>query len=97
MPRNSVPRPPSARHLCAKTRGDSCALKEGARAAELAPARASIAFANAVIRCLLGRQDEALDLLERAARLGYARDDIENDPDAACALPRYRRIVELAG
>jgi superkiller protein 3 len=85
--------------LCAKTRDDACALKEGARATELAPGDASIAFANAVIRCLLGRPDEALDLLERAARLGYARDDIENDPDLRPlhALPRYRRIVELAG
>jgi tetratricopeptide (TPR) repeat protein len=85
--------------LCAKTRDDDCALKEGARATELAPGDASIAFANAVIRCLLGRHDEALDLLEHAARLGITRDDIENDPDLRPLhpLPRYRRIVELAG
>jgi serine/threonine-protein kinase len=85
--------------LCAKTKDDDCALKEGARAAELAPEDASVAFANAVIRCLLGRTDEALDLLERAVRLGTTRDDIVNDPDLRLlhALPRYRRIVELAG
>jgi serine/threonine protein kinase/Flp pilus assembly protein TadD len=100
---NATPLDPQAHRqlaiLCAKTRDDNCALSEGARAAELAPGDASIAFANAVIRCLLGRHDEALDLLERAARLGYARDDIENDPDLRPlhGMPRYRRIVELAG
>jgi superkiller protein 3 len=85
--------------LCAKTRDDACALREGARATDLAPGDASVAFANAVVRCLLGRHDEALDLLERAARLGTTRDDIENDPDLRPLhdLPRYRRIVELAG
>jgi tetratricopeptide (TPR) repeat protein len=100
---NATPLDPQAHRqlaiLCAKTRDDACALKEGTRATELAPGDASIAFANAVIRCLLGRHDEALELLERAARLGYARDDIENDPDLRPLhdLPRYRRIVELAG
>ena len=53
----------------------------------------------AVIYCVLERDDEALDRLERSVNFGLERSVIEMDLD----LPRlgkhfrYRRLLELAG
>jgi len=96
------PLDPSARNelarYCAKKGEKDCALREGTRAAEMQPGNAEIAFTNAIIRCVLGRDDEALDWLERAVKLGLSRVEIEHEPHLAPlhTKPRYRQIVELA-
>ena len=75
-----------------------CALSEGARAREMRPKDSQVLFSNAVIRCIQGRDDEALDLLEQATKLGLARPQIENEPSLLRLRqdPRFRRILELA-
>ncbi len=96
------PNDPGSRELlglyCAKARENECAINEGSLAATMQPENAEILLSNAVIRCLLGRQDEALDWLERAVKLGLSRAMIQIEPDLAPLHdhPRYRRILELA-
>jgi serine/threonine-protein kinase len=98
----AVPLDPAAHRrmgvLCAKTADIPCALKEGARALELAPDDPSVLVANADIRCLLGRPEESLDFLDRAVKGGYPRVEIENDVGlrALRALPRYKQIIAPA-
>jgi hypothetical protein len=57
-----------------------------------------ILFRSAVIHCLVGRTDEALDRLEKAVQNGLNKVEIENDADLEHlhSHPRYRRILELA-
>jgi len=98
----AVPLDPAAHRrvgvLCAKTGDSAGALKEGARALELAPDDPSVLFANAVIRRLIDQPEEALDFLERAVKAGYPRIEIENDVAFRDlrTLPRYRQIVDRA-
>jgi len=55
-------------------------------------------FDYAVVNCLAGRTEEALDALEKAIKFGLRRFQMDNNPDLACvsALPRYQRILSLA-
>jgi hypothetical protein len=47
---------------------------------------------------VLGRDDEAVDWLERAVRLGLGKAAILNDPDLTRlrGQPRFERVLELA-
>ena len=83
---------------CAQIGDTECALVEGRKAAELAPQNSETIFRVAVMYYLAGRQDEALDWLEKAVRLGCSKAEIENDPDLAGLRedPRYLRILGLA-
>jgi tetratricopeptide (TPR) repeat protein len=83
---------------CAKAGDLECAISEGAQALAMRPEDVHVLFANALIRCIQGRDDEALELLEKATRLGLGRAEMENDP-ALLRLhqnPRFLRILELA-
>jgi serine/threonine-protein kinase len=83
---------------CARAGDMACALKEGQRAYELQGDSAEIVFTNALIRCLAGKDDEALDWLERSVKLGLSRVEIENEL-AFSRLeqdPRYVRVLQLA-
>ncbi len=97
----STPRDPSAHGSlalwCAKAGDLPCASSEGARAMQMLPDDARILLANAVVRCAAGRDEEALELLERASRLGLGRYEIEMDPALLRLhrLPRFKRILEL--
>jgi serine/threonine-protein kinase len=84
---------------CARAGEESCALDEGSQAEAMQPENLDVVFTNAVILSILGRPEPALDKLEKAVRLGLTRARIENDPDLIRLrdLPRYRRILELAG
>jgi tetratricopeptide (TPR) repeat protein len=84
---------------CARAGDQECALLEGRHAAQMQPRNAEILFRAAIIFCLSGRDQEALDYLEKAVRMGLSRAQIENDPDltALRGHPRYRRILDLAG
>ncbi len=97
-----VPSDPRA-HLmlglyCARARDKDCAFKEGGRAALMQPGSSDILFRNAVIHCIFGEADEALDWLERAVKIGLTKVEIQNDPDLIPlhANPRYLKILELA-
>jgi hypothetical protein len=62
------------------------------------PDNAEIAFRAGIILTLAGRENEALDWLEKAVRLGLSRTQLEKDPDLSPlrAHPRFQRILELA-
>jgi len=97
-----VPQDPKA-HLtlglyCARVRDEPCALKEGNLAAQLQPGSSEPLFRIAVIHCIFGRMDDALDWLEKAVRLGLTRVQIQNEPDLAPLRgnPRFKKIFELA-
>ena len=83
---------------CAKAGHADCALERGRMLLELQPENAVSMKVNAVIRCLLGQDDEALDLLEQAVRLGLTRAEIEGAPEfrALAGQARYKSILELA-
>ena len=84
---------------CARAGDRAAALSEAERVTQAQPGEASVLFTNAVIRATLGLDQAALDWLERAARNGLGKAEIENDPDLARFRddPRFRRILELAG
>lgn len=83
---------------CARAGDMACALKEGQRAFDLQSDSAEIVFTNALIRCLAGKDDEALDWLERSVKLGLSRVEIENELTFSRLKndPRYLRILQLA-
>ena len=83
---------------CARAGDAESALREGTRAAEMQSENADVLFRNAAIRCILGRDEDALDWLEKATKFGLRKAEIENDPDLSRlrSHPRYRRIIELA-
>jgi serine/threonine protein kinase/predicted TPR repeat methyltransferase len=82
---------------CARGGDALCAIEEATRADQLQPRDTDILFTNAIIRAILGRQDEALDWLERAVNLGLAKSEIANEPalDPLRRNPRYRKILRL--
>lgn len=84
---------------CARAGEISCALQEAERLAAMEPPDADLSLSEAIIYCLAGRAAESLDALERAARLGIRKSQIEKDPDLARLgdEPRYQRILKLAG
>jgi tetratricopeptide (TPR) repeat protein len=84
---------------CARAHEEACALEEGGKAESMQPDSLEVAFTNAVILAILGKTNDAMEHLERAVKLGLSKVRIENDPDLAPLrdLPRYRRILELAG
>jgi tetratricopeptide (TPR) repeat protein/predicted Ser/Thr protein kinase len=84
---------------CARAGDRAAALSETARITRAQPQDATVLYTNAVVRATLGLDEEALDWLERAARRGLGRADIEHDPDLARlrANPRFRRVLALAG
>lgn len=83
---------------CAKIGDAEGALAAGNRAAQLQPENANILYVNALIRCLLGMTSEALNWLERAARIGLGRAQMENEPcfQDLSGDPRYTRILQLS-
>src|SRR5262249_51964020 len=84
---------------CARSGAEGCdALDEGERAEHDHPNNAEIVFRNAVILHILGRQDEALDRLEKAVHLGLSRSEIQNTPGMSdlSSSPRYQTILALA-
>ena len=83
---------------CAKAGDMTCAEEEGARAAGMQPGDTRITFMNAVIYCAAGKEQEALDWLEKAVKLGLTRVEIENEPFLSPLRDkeRYRRILGLA-
>jgi len=82
----------------ARSGNTSAALAEAGRALRARPDDVEAMLANAVVRASLGRNDEALDWLERAVRLGLGRAAIMNDPDLSRlrGQPRFDRVLELA-
>jgi serine/threonine-protein kinase len=84
---------------CARAGERDCALTEAGHLAGMDPGRAELAMGAAVIYCLVGQVGDALDALERAARLGISKSTIENDPDLSVLSdePRFQRILRLAG
>jgi serine/threonine-protein kinase len=84
---------------CARAGERDCAVTEVGHLAGLDPGRAELSMEVAVIYCLVGQVEDALDALERATRLGISRSTIENDPDLSVlsAEPRFRKILQLAG
>ncbi len=84
---------------CARARTDTCdPLAEVERAERAQPDNAEIVFRKAVILCQLSRDDEALDTLERAVRLGVSRAQVQNESDLSRleGSLRYQRIIALA-
>ena len=83
---------------CAKAGDLACASSEAARALAIQPQDVHVLFANALVRCVQGRDDDALDLLDRAVRLGLGRAEVMNDPVFVRFRenPRFKKILELA-
>jgi len=83
---------------CARAGDAACALKEGDAAAEMQPDNATILFVNAVVRCVLGRDDESLDWLERAVKHGVSKAQIGLAPEFGRFRdnPRFKKILETA-
>jgi len=83
---------------CAKAGDEDCALREGHRAVEMEPERAESAFRLGIIYCLLDRQEDSLDWLEKAVRLGLSKAVIDNAPDLSILNehPRFSRLLDLA-
>ncbi len=98
-----IPLDPTARMdlalWCVHSGEKECAIEQGAMAVKRDPQNAEAYFTNAVIHCVLGNRDTALDWLEKAVKLGFPQAGIENDPDIIVLKnhPRYRRILEFAG
>jgi serine/threonine-protein kinase len=84
---------------CARAGESACALSEGAKAAQMQPRNAEVAFRNAVVRSILGLEEEALDWLQKAVELGVSRTQIEHERDLQFVQghPRYGKILALAG
>ena len=83
---------------CARAGDAACALEEARQAAAMQPADINILFCNAIVHCILGRDAEALEWLEKAVGVGLGKAEIESDPDLARLrpLPRFQRILALA-
>jgi tetratricopeptide (TPR) repeat protein len=83
---------------CAKSGQADCALTEATRSLALLPDNADAAFSTAIINCVLGKETEALDWLEKAVNLGMSKAEIKNEPNLAPLhdLPRYKAILALA-
>jgi len=83
---------------CAKAGDGDCALRHGAEAVEQQPEHAGHLVRFAAIHVLLGRNDTALDWLEKAVRLGASRAEIDIEPDLSPLAndPRFEAIVSLA-
>jgi tetratricopeptide (TPR) repeat protein len=83
---------------CARAGDRDCAIQEGRIAAELAPDDGEVHFTNAIVYCILGRLEEALASLERAAQLGVTQAAIESEPalQPLRSTDAYQRIVQLA-
>jgi len=83
---------------CARVREKECAFRESGQAARMQPDSLEILFRSAVVYCIFGEMDEALDWLEKAVKLGLSKSEIENDPDLVPlhGNPRYQRILDLA-
>jgi serine/threonine-protein kinase len=105
LAREAVARSPRDPHAqgtlalyCAKVLDAACALEAGAAAAELRPDDATITLNNAVLRAILGRDDECLEWLDRAVKLGATRSQIELTPELERfgANPGFREIVDRA-
>jgi len=79
---------------CAKAGDIACASSEAARALAMQPQDAHVLFANALVRCVQGRDDDALGMLEKAIRLGLGRAELMNDPllFRLHEDPRFKRI-----
>jgi hypothetical protein len=62
------------------------------------PEVAKVVLVNAIVRCRLGRDDECLEWLERAVRLGTSRAEIEGAPELSRLAdhPRFRALLDLA-
>ena len=83
---------------CARAGDLACALAEDKKAAGMQPESAEVDFQHAVIHCLAGHPDQALDWLEKSVKLGLKKSQIENDPvlPSLNSNPRYRRVLDLA-
>jgi tetratricopeptide (TPR) repeat protein len=83
---------------CAKANDRACAKQHGSRAVELQPENAEVLLKHALVLCMLEEDDEALDRLDRAVRLGASRAQIEAIPEFSrfSDRPRYRAILDLA-
>ena len=79
---------------CAKAGDEQCAVNEGDAAAKLQPNNPHITLVNAMIRCRFGQDDESLDLLEEAVRLGATRAEIGAVPEFN-RLRDHPRFVEI--
>ncbi len=82
---------------CARAGDLPCALEQDEWAVRTQAESADVDFQHAVIQCLAGRPDAALDWLEKAVKLGLKKALIENDPvlPSLASNPRYRRILDL--
>ncbi len=79
--------------------GDAAgALEAAAATMQAAPDDKDALFVNAVVRRLLGRDQESLDWLERAVKFGVSRAQIDAEPAFAGLKddPRFVRIAALA-
>jgi Flp pilus assembly protein TadD len=83
---------------CAKAGDQTCARQHGSQAVDLQPENADVLFRQALVLCMLEEDDEALDLLDRAVRLGAGRVQIEAIPEFSRYAddPRFKAILDLA-
>jgi serine/threonine protein kinase len=83
---------------CAKARESEEAIRYASAAHELQPDNPKILLVNAVVNCIIGRDDDSLDWLDRAIKRGASKAEIELVPEFSRLRddPRFRRILELA-
>jgi Flp pilus assembly protein TadD len=84
--------------LCARTGDATTATAEATQSLTLEPDNVQILFRSAKVYGILNRQEQALDVLEKAVNLGLSKVEIVNDPDLEVLRdsPRYQRILVLA-
>jgi tetratricopeptide (TPR) repeat protein len=83
---------------CAQAGDEACALASLRETGALPSSSAKPLVMGAAAWCLLGRDDEALDWLDRAVRFGVSRAQIDALPQFQRLRdhPRYRQMRELA-
>jgi tetratricopeptide (TPR) repeat protein len=82
---------------CGKAGDEACALENGAMLVELQPDSAHANLTYAAIHCMLGRDDECLEWLQKAVALGASKSEIEAAPELARLedSPRFQEIMDL--
>jgi serine/threonine protein kinase len=83
---------------CALAGDGECALEHSGAAMEMQPDNTTFVLKMALIQCVLQEDDESLDWLDRAVKLGASKAQIDGYPQFSRLRdnPRFRAIVELA-
>ena len=69
------------------------------RARSIAPGDVSLVYFQAMVNCIAGKRNEALEALHQALRQGYPREEAQRDPELKDlrSLPQFAAIMHESG